>query len=101
MSSAARASTVLTVYPGPIHTPMAARAQEVWDGGVAGFMPFGTPEVLARRIANGIDRRTRRLVYPRFYWLAKWTPGLTRWFMDRFTPAPETPQLLASQVRSD
>lgn len=79
---------VLTVYPGPVKTAMADAALEVY-GEMPGPIPTGTTEELARRICRAVDRRCPRLIYPRFYWLARWFPGTTRFLMDRLTPRPK------------
>lgn len=79
--------TVLTVYPGPVHTPMG-------DGGLVSYgnaaaarsMPFGRADVLAYRIRRGVERGSARIVYPRFYYLSYWMPGVARFFTDRFAP---------------
>jgi short-subunit dehydrogenase len=71
---------VLTVYPGPVKTPMGDHAYEVFGGrkGVAGLMPEGRPEVLAARVRRALERRKARVIYPRFYTLVRWMPWLSR-----------------------
>ena len=80
---------VVTVYPGPVHTAMG-------DGGAVSYgngltvraVPWGTTDVLARRIRAAVANRGARIIYPRFYWLARWFPGITRFVLDRATPPP-------------
>jgi short-subunit dehydrogenase len=80
---------LLTVYPGPVKTEMGER-------GYAGFggrenvprMPEGTPEQLARRIRRAMEKRKKRLIYPRFYYSSRWLPWLGRILVDRFAPRP-------------
>lgn len=80
---------VLTVYPGPVETAMARAAIDVYDGaggGVASRMPIGTTDVLARRVRRAIERRSARVVYPRFYWLSALFPGISRAVTGLLTP---------------
>ena len=66
------------------------------DGGAVSYgnglavraVPWGTTEVLARRIRAAVTDRSARLIYPRFYWLARWFAGITRFVLDRATPPP-------------
>lgn len=86
---------VLTVYPGPIRTAMGERAQAEVDGGLkdapvrrylAGRVPWGTPEALARLIVGGVERKAPRIIYPRFYALQRWLPAFSRWVTDLGMP---------------
>ena len=80
---------VLTVYPGPVHTAMGDGGAATYGNGLSvRAMPWGTTGVLARRIRAAQERRGARLIYPRFYWLARWFPGITRFLLDRATPPP-------------
>ncbi len=92
---------VLTVYPGPVHSDMEAASRALYQPGlVADNLPTGDPAVLARRIRRAAERRAARIIYPRFYHLARWFPGVTSWVLARFTPgfrdpvaaAPAAPQ---------
>ncbi len=78
---------VVTVYPGPVTSEMetAARARFAASA-TAARVPTGTPEVLARLIADAVERRKPRVIYPRVYALSRLLPGPTRWLVDRFTP---------------
>ena len=42
----------------------------------------GSAEVLARRIRVAIERRSKRVIYPRAYHSARWFPWLARWLVD-------------------
>jgi short-subunit dehydrogenase len=79
---------VVTVYPGPVKSDMesAARAKFV-DNGNLGRLPMGTPTVLADLIADAVEHRRPRIIYPRVYTLSRIFPGPTRWVVDTFTPA--------------
>jgi hypothetical protein len=46
----------------------------------------GTPEELARKIRMAVEDHEARVIYPAAYTVARHVPGITRWFMDRFTP---------------
>jgi short-subunit dehydrogenase len=78
---------VLTVYPGPVDTPMADRN---WDqlkqGAGARLAPIGSAPVLAQRILSAIDARKARVIYPRFYALGWWFPSIGRFIAERFVP---------------
>jgi short-subunit dehydrogenase len=78
---------VVTVYPGPIDTPMAERNWAQLKSTRASRMaPRGDTTTLARLTLNAIERRRARLIYPRFYLLAWWLPGVGRWIAGRFVP---------------
>ncbi len=84
---------VLTVYPGPVKTPMADVAYEAYGGrkGAIGLLPEGRPEILARRIRAAVAEGRPRLIYPRFYVISRWFPWLARWIADAVTPKPYGP----------
>jgi short-subunit dehydrogenase len=88
---------VLTVYPGPIRTPMAEAAYAVYGGkkGLVALMPEGSPARLARLVRRGIERRRARVVYPAFYHVPRFFPWVARWLADR-TPLDAHPRLPAS-----
>jgi short-subunit dehydrogenase len=79
---------VLTVYPGPVRTPMeiASRAAYEETALMRLLTPVGDAAVLARKIANGVASRRARIVYPASYVLARHFPNLSRFMLDRFTP---------------
>jgi short-subunit dehydrogenase len=79
---------VLTVYPGPVRTPMeqAARAAYEETTALRLLTPAGDAAVLARKIADGVASRRARIVYPASYALARHLPNVTRFVLDRFTP---------------
>jgi short-subunit dehydrogenase len=78
---------VVTVYPGPVDTPMGQAGYAAYGDSMAvRATPMGTPVVLAEQILRAIDDKIDRIIYPRVYWTARWFPGLTRFFLDRFTP---------------
>ncbi len=76
---------VLTVYPGPVHTAMEKEALAGFEGKPA-FMPAGEPDELARLVIRAVERRSARVIYPRFYALSRWLPPFARWVTDRLAP---------------
>jgi short-subunit dehydrogenase len=86
---APRGVSVVTVYPGPVSSPLERRARAALSGSrVARIAPVGDAEVLARRIVAALDRRQPRVIYPALYAAADRALGVTRWFTARFSPAP-------------
>lgn len=83
---------VVTVYPGPVKTPMADANFAVFAPSVARFTPTGTAEELARRVVHAVERKTDRVIYPRIYALARWLPAFARWVLDHTMPAMERPR---------
>jgi short-subunit dehydrogenase len=80
---------VLTVYPGPVHSDMAVRAEESLERSfLSRFAPYGTSAELARRVRRGIERKKARIIYPRIYGFARLFPPLARFFADR-APRPK------------
>lgn len=78
---------VLTVCPGPIangtpHDNVAIYGED----SVATAVPVGQAVDLAREIRCAVERRCARLIFPRFYGLARTFPGIARWLVTRFTP---------------
>lgn len=80
---------VVTVYPGPVDTPMARAAYQIVPPTTAvRMLPEGNPTHLARRIRAAVDRRRARVIYPWAYTLVRHTPALTRVMLDALTPVP-------------
>jgi short-subunit dehydrogenase len=80
---------VVTVYPGPVDTPMGQAGYAAYGDSIAvRATPMGTTDVMAQQIIQALDDRVDRIIYPKAYWSARWFPGVTRWFLDRFTPRP-------------
>jgi short-subunit dehydrogenase len=81
---------VVTVYPGPVRTPMEKAAREALGHTAAvERAPTGDANVLAALIADAVERRRARIIYPRFYALSRWFPNVARWAVDRFAPTPK------------
>jgi len=78
---------VVTVYPGPVTSDMETAARGAYeDRPSARYAPTGAPDVLARLIANAVEKKRPRVVYPRFYALSRHFPNATRWALDALTP---------------
>jgi len=76
---------VLTVYPGPVRTPMAERAFAAVGGRekVMKGVPEGEPGELAVLIHRALERRGPRVIYPRFYRVSYLAPWFARWMKAR------------------
>lgn len=79
---------VMTVYPGPVRTPMeeAGRKAYVETTAMKLLTPTGDADVLARKICDGVASRRHRIVYPASYGFSRHFPNLTRFILDRMTP---------------
>ncbi len=84
---------IVTVYPGPVTTPMAERGYAAFGGrkGMVGLLPEGRPQVLARLVRHAVERRRSRIIYPAFFVSARWLPTLGRWLTDRALQSPYLP----------
>jgi short-subunit dehydrogenase len=78
---------VLTIYPGPVHTPMGDRGIEGYEPSkAAALLPWGTAEELARLVRQAAEKRKPRLVYPRSYGMSRRFPNLARWLVATCAP---------------
>ena len=78
---------VVTVYPGPVKSELEAAGRAAFeDRAATRNVPTGTPEVLARMIADAVAKKRPRVIYPRFYGVSRHFPGPTRWALDKLTP---------------
>lgn len=78
---------VVTVYPGPVTSELEAAGRAAYeDRASARYAPTGSPDVLARMIADAVEKRRPRVVYPRFYSISRHFPNATRWALDALTP---------------
>lgn len=85
--------TVLTVYPGPMDTPMGAAGLRAYGNAPsARIMPMGDPAGLARAVVDAVDRKRARLTYPPGYALMRWMPVPATFFVARFGPRPVAPE---------
>jgi short-subunit dehydrogenase len=78
---------VLSVYPGPVETPMGDRNWgQLKQSASARLTPIGNAPALARLILDAVRTRKARVIYPRFYVLGWWFPSLGRWIAEHFVP---------------
>ena len=82
--------SVITVYPGPVHSPLEQGARNDYGGGglFARFAPTGDPAELARRITGAIEKNDPRVIYPRLYNVGWTAPNVARWFALSYGPPP-------------
>jgi short-subunit dehydrogenase len=80
---------VVTVYPGPVETPMAKKAVDSYAKDPTGGLPVGDVDTLGRLILRAVERKRDRIIYPKAYSLARMFPGITRAVMDQFSPKPK------------
>jgi short-subunit dehydrogenase len=78
---------IVTVYPGPVTSAMEAAGFDAYQDRLGlRSIPTGSPEVLARLIADAVVKKRARVVYPRVYGVARQFPNTTRWVLDTLTP---------------
>lgn len=80
---------VVTVYPGPVTTPMAQKAIESYAKDPTGPLPVGDVTTLGKLILRAVQKRRARVIYPRAYAVARHFPGITRMVMDTMSPRPK------------
>lgn len=90
---------VVTVYPGPVETPMGRAGYAALERtAVAGASPQGTPDLLAKLVRRAVENRKARVIYPRIYTIVRHLPGPTRWLLDRFSPKVVAGQTQQAQL---
>ena len=79
---------VLTVYPGPVKTPMETAARTAYGDTRLGRLltPSGEATVLARLIADAVEGKEPRIIYPFLNSIGRHFPALARILLDAFTP---------------
>ena len=78
---------VVTVYPGPVATPMEVEGRKKYHATLAARLaPTGKPEVLARLVDTAMRRKKARVIYPRVYTVARYSRVLAQWVTDIGTP---------------
>ena len=85
---------VLTVYPGPVKTAMESAARAIYEESwVARMMaPTGEASVLARLVADAVEQKEPRIIYPFMNALGRHFPAITRVLLDAFTPKIRRPE---------
>jgi short-subunit dehydrogenase len=79
---------VVTVYPGPVDTPMARAGFQPYPDWSRTVMIEGDADELARRVRSAVDLKRHRVVYPSSYLFAGMLPAITRFVLHRFAPPP-------------
>ena len=79
---------VVTVYPGPVKTPMETAGRAAYEESWVARMlaPAGEASVLARLVADAVENREARIIYPFMNALGRHFPAMTRLMLDAFTP---------------
>lgn len=80
---------VVTVYPGPVKTPMETAGRSAYEelSAVAKLLaPAGEASVLARMVADAVEQKDPRVIYPLMNTLGRHFPAITRLVLDAFTP---------------
>jgi len=78
---------VVTVYPGPVASDMEAAGRAAYEEHASmKIAQAGTPDVLARLVADAVEKRRARVIYPAMYAAARHFPNATRWALDKLTP---------------
>ena len=83
---------VVTVYPGPVRSPLEAGARADWGGGglFGRFAPLGEPAALARLVMTAIAKAEPRVIYPRLYGVGWSATNLARWIALSYGPPAAT-----------
>jgi short-subunit dehydrogenase len=81
---------VVTVYPGPVKSPLEAGARADYGGGglFGRFAPSGDPAALATQIMTAIATDQARVIYPRIYRAGWAATNLASWFALSYGPPP-------------
>lgn len=79
---------VVTVYPGPVKTPMETAGRAAYEESWVARMlaPAGEASVLARLVADAVENQEARIIYPFVNALGRHFPAMTRLMLDAFTP---------------
>jgi short-subunit dehydrogenase len=83
---------VVTVYPGAVQSAMEEAGRAAYEPSFAmKLLPSGKAEVLARLIADAVEHRQSRVIYPRLVALGRHFPNATHWLLARVTPRLKLP----------
>jgi short-subunit dehydrogenase len=79
---------VVTVYPGPVKTAMETAGRAAYEESWVARMlaPPGEASVLARLVADAVEQKEARVIYPFINALGRHFPAVTRLILDAFTP---------------
>lgn len=87
---------VLTVYPGPVDTPLGREGYAAYPKWAQALLLTGDARELARRIRSAVDLKQRVIVYPLPYILSRFFPGITRWLLRQVSPPVRSRKALAA-----
>jgi short-subunit dehydrogenase len=84
---------VVTVYPGPVTTPMEEAARnQLQETAAVKYAPTGTPDTLAALVARAIEKRKPRVIYPGIYGVSRYARVTSQWVTDLATPPLRLPE---------
>jgi len=78
----------LTVYPGPVETPMSDYAGGRYEKDAMSKVPFGTADGLAKEIRIAIEKRKHKVIYPAVYRTAEMFRDFSIWVTAQMAPKP-------------
>ena len=80
---------VVTVYPGPVDTPMAEVGWAAYESTATQrkLLPEGRPDELARLMRRAVERGDDRIIYPRVYGGLRYLSHLARFLIDKLPPS--------------
>ncbi len=78
----------LTVYPGPVETPMSNYAGDRYEKDAMSRVPFGTAAGLAKEIRIAMEKRNHKVVYPAVYKTAEMFRDFSIWVTAQMAPKP-------------
>jgi len=78
----------LTVYPGPIETPMSEYAGDRYEKDAMSKVPFGTADGLAKEIRIALTKKKHKVVYPAIYQTAEIFRDFSIWVTAKMAPKP-------------
>jgi short-subunit dehydrogenase len=83
---------VLTVYPGPVRSPMEEAGRQAFtESWATRYIPTGDADVLAKKIFEAMQTKADRIVYPASYAMTRFSRVSSQWFTDKFTPPLKKP----------
>jgi short-subunit dehydrogenase len=79
---------VMTVYPGPVHTPMGDSAVAKLEALPPVPMPWGTTAELAALVLKGVRSKKAEIVYPAFYKSTRLFRAVSQAMTSKLAPKP-------------
>ena len=78
----------VTVYPGPVETPMSDYAGGRFEKDAISKVPFGTADGLAKEIRIAVEKKKHKVVYPAIYQTAEVFRDFSIWVTAKMAPKP-------------